>query len=98
MVYGKYITIIPLTSATDTINVNKSPLLRIIKKKIKTEVYTCKTLKREKHFQEYFDIIQTKQDRNLFIINEYMDGYTQVEVAEYLGVSKYLISKIIKVA
>jgi len=54
------------------------------------------TVSRSKHFQEHFDSIQTRQDRDLSIINAYMDGYTQVEVAQYLGVSKSLISKVIK--
>lgn len=49
-----------------------------------------------KHFQEYFDSIQTREDRNLSIINAYIDGYSQVEVAQYLGVLKSLISKVIK--
>jgi hypothetical protein len=29
---------------------------------------------RSKHFQEYFGSIQTREDRNLSIINAYMDG------------------------
>ncbi|WP_415846389.1 helix-turn-helix domain-containing protein [Sulfurimonas sp.] len=40
--------------------------------------------------------MQTRQDRNLSIINAYLDGYSQVEIAQYLGVSKSLISKVIK--
>ena len=42
-------------------------------------------------FEEHFYDVQSKQDRNLAIINTYLDGYTQAAIAEYLGVSKSLI-------
>ena len=39
---------------------------------------------------------ETKVDRNLAIFNAYLDGYSQVDIASYLKVSKSLISKVVK--
>ncbi|MEA2110804.1 MAG: helix-turn-helix domain-containing protein [Campylobacterota bacterium] len=53
-------------------------------------------MRRSKHFEEHFYDVQTKDDRNLAIVNAYLDGYSQVDIAKYLNVSKSLISKVIK--
>jgi len=34
--------------------------------------------------------------RNFAILNAYLDGYTQVDMASYLKLSKSLISKVVK--
>lgn len=52
--------------------------------------------KQSKHFDEHFDDVLTKQDRNIAILNAYDDGYPQIEIAKYLNVSTSLISKVIK--
>jgi len=54
------------------------------------------TMRRSKMFEEHFYDVTTKLDRNLAILNAYLDGYTQVDIANYLKVSKSLISKVIK--
>jgi len=54
------------------------------------------TMRRSKMFEEHFYELATKLDRNLAIINAYLDEYTQVDIANYLNVSKSLISKVIK--
>ncbi len=54
------------------------------------------TVRRSKMFEEHFYDTTTKLDRNLAIVNAYLDGYTQVDIANYLNVSKSLISKVIK--
>ena len=53
-------------------------------------------VKQEKEFEEHFNDVFTKEDRNLAILNAYRDGYSQVSISNYLNVSKSLISKIIK--
>lgn len=53
-------------------------------------------LNKSKEFKEHFTDIQNKFDRNLAIINAYLDGHTQVDIANYLNVSKSLVSKVIK--
>ena len=53
-------------------------------------------VRRSKKFEEHFADVLTKNDRNLAIQNAYLDGYSQVEIASYLKVSKSLISKVIK--
>ena len=53
-------------------------------------------IKRSKKFEEHFIDIETKTDRNFAIINAYLDGYSQVDIASYLKVSKSLISKVLK--
>ena len=53
-------------------------------------------LRRSKKFEEHFIDVQTKIDRNFAIRNAYFDGYSQVDIASYLQVSKSLISKIVK--
>jgi DNA-binding NarL/FixJ family response regulator len=53
-------------------------------------------LNKSKEFKEHFTDIQNKFDRNLAIINAYLDGHTQVDIANYLNVSKSLVSKVVK--
>ncbi len=53
-------------------------------------------ISQSKKFEEHFTNIQDKEDRNLSIINAYSDGYTQSSIAQYLNVSKSLVSKVIK--
>ncbi len=43
-----------------------------------------------------FSDVQNKEDRNFAIINSYLDGYSQVDIASYLKLSKSLISKVVK--
>jgi len=50
----------------------------------------------EKLFEEHFYDIKTKIDRNFAIINAFLDGYTQANIALYLNLSKSLVSKVIK--
>jgi len=54
------------------------------------------SVRRSKKFEEHFYDVSTRLDRNLAIINAYLDGYTQVDIANYLNLSKPLISKVIK--
>ena len=53
-------------------------------------------LKCSRKFEEHFSDIETRNERNLAILNAYLDGYTQVDIASYLKVSKSLISKVVK--
>ena len=72
--------------------------LDFLKEKEKQRVIKSDTgisMKRSKQFEEHFNDVQTKEDRNLAILNAYLDGYTQVDIAKYLNVSKSLISKVI---
>ena len=39
------------------------------------------SIRRSKKFKEHFYEVDTKSDRNLAIINAYLDGYTQVDIA-----------------
>jgi len=52
--------------------------------------------KKSKELNEYFIIINSKKQRNENIINAYLDGYSQVEIGNYLNLSKSMISKVIK--
>lgn len=40
--------------------------------------------------------VQNKEDRNFAIINAYLDGYSQVDIASLLKLSKSLISKVVR--
>lgn len=53
-------------------------------------------ISQSKQFEEHFYDITTKQDRNIAIINAYLDGYSQANIAFYLNLSKSLISKVVK--
>ena len=53
-------------------------------------------INKSKEFVEHFTDIQNRHDRNFAIINAYLDGYTQVEIANHLNLSKSLVSKVVK--
>lgn len=53
-------------------------------------------MRRTKLFEEHFNDIVTKEDKNFAIVNAYLDGYTQVDIADYLNLFKSLISKVLK--
>ena len=53
-------------------------------------------ISQSKQFEEHFHDISTKQDRNLAIVNAFLDGYSQASIATYLNLSKSLISKVVK--
>ena len=53
-------------------------------------------ISQSKQFEEHFYNISTKQDRNIAIMNAYLDGYSQASIASYLNLSKSLISKVVK--
>jgi len=46
--------------------------------------------------EEHFDKAKNRVERNTVIHLAYLDGYSQIEIAIYLGLSKSLISKVIK--
>ena len=50
----------------------------------------------EKSLDEHFFEYKTKQERNGRIVEALEDGYTQIEVAKFLNLSRSLISKIVK--
>lgn len=62
----------------------------IEKKKNKINVLKIKTL------NEHFKDVDSKEQRNNSIFNSFYDGYTQVEIGNYLNLSKSSISKILK--
>ena len=73
--------------------------LEFLKEKEKQKVVKSAVgivLKRSKEFEEHFIDVQTKEDRNFAILNAYLDGYAQVDIASYLKLSKSLISKVVK--
>lgn len=43
-----------------------------------------------------FKVFNTKEERNALIGEALEDGYTQIEIAKYLGVSRSLVSKIVR--
>jgi len=49
-----------------------------------------------KKLEEHFLDIENNQDRDLAIMNAYLDGHTQVSIAKLLKLSTSLVSKIIK--
>jgi len=53
-------------------------------------------ISKSKSLEEYFTKVQSKKERNSIIHLAYLDGYSQIEIANYLGLSKSLISKVIK--
>ena len=54
-------------------------------------------LSKSKSLEEHFIEAKTKQERNSVIRLAYLeDGYSQIEIASYLGLSKSAISMIIK--
>lgn len=71
--------------------------LKILNSKQKIEKQNNKIkISRLKELDEYFKENKTKKLRNMSILKAYEDGYTQVEIAKYLGLSKSMISKIVK--
>ena len=53
-------------------------------------------INKSKEFIEHFADIQNRNDRNFAIVNAHLDGYTQVEIAKHLNLSKSLVSKVVK--
>lgn len=52
-------------------------------------------LSKSKPLEEHFIKVQSKKERNSIIHLAYLDGYSQIEIANYLELSKSLISKVI---
>lgn len=65
------------------------------KQKIEKENNTI-IIKCEKNLNEYFNKSKSKQQRNAAMISAYLDGYTQVNIADFLNISKSLVSKVVK--
>ena len=54
-------------------------------------------LSKSKSLEEHFMDVESKQERNSIIILAYVeDGYSQIEIANFLGLSKSAISMVIK--
>jgi DNA-binding CsgD family transcriptional regulator len=52
-------------------------------------------LSKSKSLEKHFMDVQSKQDRNSVICLAYLeDGYSQIEIANYLGLSKSAVSLI----
>jgi len=49
-----------------------------------------------KSLEVHFEVFNTKEERNTLILEALDDGYTQIEIAKYLGVSRSLVSKIVR--
>jgi len=47
------------------------------------------SMRRSRHLEEHFYDVQTKDDRDLTILNAYLDGHTQVDIAKCLDVFKF---------
>ena len=65
------------------------------KKKIEQTEYGYRQIKRKK-LKEHFEKCQDIQERNSAILKALDDGYTQGEVARYLGLSSAMVSKIFR--
>ena len=50
----------------------------------------------EKSLEVHFEGFKTKTERNDMMLEALEDGYTQIEVANYLGVSRSLVSKVVR--
>jgi REP element-mobilizing transposase RayT len=55
-----------------------------------------KKLAYSKSLKEHFVKCKTKDDRNKAILQALDDGYTQIQIANFLNVSRSLVSKIVK--
>ena len=78
-------------SQEDLIFLQKEQKRKIEKKEDRVVLSKSKSL--EEHFRE----IKSKQDRNSVICLAYLeDGYSQIEIASFLGLSKSAISMVIK--
>ena len=78
------------------IKLNKDEIKKLQKK---VEVFKTRDkyiYKKIKELKEYFIIINSKEKRNENIVKAYIDGYSQVEIGNYLNLSKSMISKIVK--
>ena len=54
-------------------------------------------LSKSKSLEEHFMDVKSKEDRNSVICLAYLeDGYSQIEIANYLGLSKSAISMLVK--
>ena len=49
-----------------------------------------------KSLEEYFFEVETKKQRNEKMIEVLEDGYSQIQVARFLGVSRSLVSKVVR--
>jgi len=49
-----------------------------------------------KSLEVHFEVFRTRQERNSIILEALEDGYTQIEIAKYLSVSRSLVSKIVR--
>ena len=49
-----------------------------------------------KRLEEHFFEVETKKQRNEKMIEVLEDGYSQIEVARFLGVSRSLVSKVVR--
>jgi len=68
-----------------------------MKQKQKIEKNDNQTIiKCKEQLSSYFNNVTIKKQRNSAIITAYLDGYTQVGIANHLNLSKSLISKVIK--
>ena len=63
---------------------------KVIKKDNKNSYAYSKSL------DEHFSKVKTKSSRNIAIVNALDDGYTQSQISHHLGLSKSLISKVVK--
>ena len=55
-------------------------------------------LSKSKSLEEHFMDVENKQERNSVISLAYLeDGYSQIKIANFLGLSKSAISMIIKI-
>jgi len=63
-------------------------------KKNEAGIHIAQSKQFEDHFNEIE--IENKESRNTAIINAYLDGYSQISIAQHLNISKSLVSKIIK--
>jgi REP element-mobilizing transposase RayT len=50
----------------------------------------------EKSLEEHFAEVKTKKERNETMVEALEDGYTQIEIANFLKVSRSLVSKIVR--
>ncbi len=73
--------------------------IEILNEKTKIDVQRIEEkiiIKEPRKIELFFININTKEDRNKAILEAYYNGHMQVNIAEYLNVSKSLVSKIIK--
>jgi DNA-binding NarL/FixJ family response regulator len=55
-----------------------------------------KKLAYSKSLKKHFGKCKTKDDRNKAILQALNDGYTQIQIANFLNISRSLVSKIVK--